>query len=114
MGDSGDEEPFFYLEKQPGSQVRTVAAARSTFTGLGVIPVLGPIEHSEELLRDEYVKRNIPGRLSSRHFRNQLRLMRENETYAGFLDFARPWLDGLIFESFDQHMTDNGPVLDVF
>lgn len=109
-----DQTPFFYLEKQPGMQVRTVLAARNTFAGLGVIPILGPVEHSEQLLRDEYVKRNISGRLSSRHFRNQLRLMREEGTYEEFLDFAEPWLDGLNIESFSQHVTDAGSVLDVF
>ena len=36
LGQNRDETPFFYLEKQPGMQVRTVAAARSTFAGLGV------------------------------------------------------------------------------
>jgi energy-coupling factor transporter ATP-binding protein EcfA2 len=112
----GDEyrEPFFYLEKQPGVQVRGVTSARSTFPGLGVIPILVPVEHTEELRDDEYVKRSISGRLSSRHFRNQLRLMRENETYEGFVEFARPWLEGLTIESFGQHMGDNGQVLDVF
>jgi hypothetical protein len=114
MGGIQDQPPFFYVEKQPGVQVRTVAAARSTFAGLGVIPVLGPVEHSEDLLDDEYVKRNIPGRLSSRHFRNQLRLMREENTFEDFLNFASPWLDNLTFENFEQHMGDNGPVLDVF
>lgn len=114
LGQNRDETPFFYLEKQPGMQVLSVAAARSTFAGLGVIPILGPVEHSEQLLSDEYVRRNIPGRLSSRHFRNQLRLMREEGTYDEFLDYARPWMDGLKIEGFGQHMTDEGAVLDVF
>jgi energy-coupling factor transporter ATP-binding protein EcfA2 len=114
MRNDEDQEPFFYLEKLPGLQVRTVIAARNTFAGLGIIPVLGPVEHSEELLADEYVRRNISGRLSSRHFRNQLRLMRASGSYEDFLDFAYPWLDGLTFESFSQHMTDKGQVLDVF
>jgi predicted ATPase len=114
VGSDQDQEPFFYLEKKPGLQVKAVKAARDTFTGLGVIPVLGPVEHSEDLLDDEYVKRNISGRLSSRHFRNQLRLMRENGTYEAFLEFATPWLDNLTFESFGRHLGDNGQVLDVF
>jgi hypothetical protein len=68
--DLGDEQtPFFYLEKQPGMQVRSVTAARGTFADLGIIPILGPVEQTEQLLNDEYVKRNISGRLSSRHFR---------------------------------------------
>lgn len=59
-----DEGPFFYLEKEPGLQVRNVTAARSTFAGLGIIPILVPVEHSEQLLNDGYVKSNISGRLS--------------------------------------------------
>ena len=111
---SADEEPFFYLEKAPGLQVRSVASARSTFGGLGIIPVLGPIEHAEQLLNDDYVKRNVSGRLSSRHFRNQLRLMRASDTYEDFADYARPWLDGLGIENFAHHMTKDGQILDVF
>jgi hypothetical protein len=114
VGSTGDEEPFFYIEKKPGVQVHTVTAARATFAALGVIPLLGPVEHTEYLLDDVYVRNNIRGRLSSRHFRNQLRLMRENGTYEDFVDFARPWLDNLTFESFGHHMGDNGQVLDVF
>jgi energy-coupling factor transporter ATP-binding protein EcfA2 len=110
----GEPEPFFYLEKLPGIQVRTVVGARSAFARLGIIPVIGPIEHSEQLLQDEYVKSNITGRLSSRHFRNQLRLMRQERRYSDFSEFANPWLDELTIESFSQHMSDEGAILDVF
>lgn len=68
MGATGDDQPFFYLEKQPGMQVRTVATARTTFAGLGVIPVLGPVEHTEYLLEDEYVRSNVRGRLKQQAF----------------------------------------------
>lgn len=49
LDDAGEDSEFFYLERQPGLEVRSVAVARSAFTALGVIPVLGPVEHSEEV-----------------------------------------------------------------
>ena len=84
-----DEVPenFFYLEKSSGMLVRDVASARATFPALGVIPILTPVEHSEALLTDEYVKSSVSTRLSSRHFRNQLRLMRREGDFDKFCQY---------------------------
>lgn len=109
-----DSENFFYLEKQPGFPVRDTLAARSSFPQLGVIPLLGPIEHSEGLRDDRYVRSNVSTRLSSRHFRNQLRLMKEDGTLSNFIEYASGWLDGIKFDSFDHHYNENDLVLDVY
>ncbi len=37
---------------------------------VGVVPVLGPVEHEEELLKEETIKRNLGTHRASRHFRN--------------------------------------------
>jgi len=77
--DSEDERsPFFYLTHSSGNPVRNPKQAKESFPPLGIIPILGPTEHEERLLAEDYVRQNIAGRLSSRHFRNQLRLL-END-----------------------------------
>lgn len=54
-----------------GKVVRTPAHFKSEFPiTIGIVPVLGPIEHEEELLREETVKRNLGTHRASRNFRN--------------------------------------------
>jgi hypothetical protein len=114
--DDDTSEPFFFLERRPGMPVRDVKQAREAFPQLGVIPILGPIDHTESQLRDSYVERNISGRLSSRHFRNQLRLLKNSGELERFLDFAEPWIDGTQLKNFGQHLGSGseGVVLDVY
>ena len=111
-----DEMPenFFYLEKSAGTQVRGTAAARSAFPLLGVIPPLTPIEHSEGLREDSYVRASVSTRLSSRHFRNQLRLMREDGAFDDFCRYIGEWLDDIEIVSFDHHYDNSGMILDVY
>ncbi|RSM38150.1 hypothetical protein DMA12_34290 [Amycolatopsis balhimycina DSM 5908] len=114
--DDETSEPFFYLERKPGLPVRDVKQAREAFPELGVIPILNPIDHTESQLQDGYVERNISGRLSSRHFRNQLRLLNKSNKLDSFLEFAEPWIDGIQFTNFGQHLGSGseGVVLDVY
>lgn len=111
-----DEMPenFFYLEKSAGTQVRGTTAARSAFPLLGVIPPLTPIEHSEGLREDSYVRASVSTRLSSRHFRNQLRLMREDGAFDDFCRYIGEWLDDIEIVSFDHHYDNSGMILDVY
>ena len=54
-----------------GLRVRTAAAFRDAFPfKIAVIPVLGPIEHREPLLKKETVQQNLTTHRASRHFRN--------------------------------------------
>lgn len=107
-------DPFFYLEQKSGMPIRNVQQARSHFPALGVIPILGPIDHTERMLTDGYVTQNISGRLSSRHFRNQLRILKERGELGEFVEFATPWLDGIALDSFKQHLESDGVILDVY
>lgn len=51
--------------------VRTPSNFKSAFPiSVGVVPVLGPIEHEEELVKEETVKRNLATHRASRNFRN--------------------------------------------
>ena len=114
VGDDDSPESFFYLEKKPGLQVRDPVGARAAFPLLGVVPILSPVEHAEGLRDDNYVRTSVSTRLSSRHFRNQLRLMREDGIFNDFCEFAAPWLDGFEFDSFGHHYDEPGMMLDVY
>lgn len=109
-----DGEGFFYLSDGDGSAVKTPSSARAEFPRLGTIPILGPVDAVEKLLDQDYVKLNIPGRLSSRHFRNQLRLLKEAGDLADFWNWAEPWLGDLVFDGLDQSIGEDGPVLRAF
>lgn len=110
----GDDEPYFYLLQASGTPVRSTAQAKASFPALGVVPVLGPIDHNERLLDAVYVKNNIAGRLSSRHFRNQLRLLEESGDLADFLTWASEWMGDLAFDRVQTQMSDDGAVVTAF
>jgi len=115
--ESQDEErgdPYFYLLHPSGAPVGSTAQAKACFPLLGVIPVLNPIDHEERVLDAAYVKSNIAGRLSSRHFRNQLRLMQEAGELVGFWGWAEEWLGDIRFDRLLTQMADDGAILTAF
>ncbi|MCW4016333.1 MAG: AAA family ATPase, partial [Candidatus Bathyarchaeota archaeon] len=64
--------------------VRTTSNFKSAFPiSIGVVPVLGPVEHEEELVKEETVKRNLATHRASRNFRNSWYHLPE-----GFEEFA--------------------------
>ncbi len=106
---------FFYLETMPGLRPRDISSVRSTFPLLGIIPILTPLDVDEERLTDDYVINSIPTRLSSRHFRNQLRLMRAAGNFEDFRQYISPWLDDFEFAYFDHHPGErNNSILDIY
>ncbi|TQN45583.1 putative AbiEii toxin of type IV toxin-antitoxin system [Humibacillus xanthopallidus] len=109
-----EEDPFFYLERMPGMQVRSAADARAAFPPLGVIPILSPVEHSEALLTEKYVSSSVATRLSSRHFRNHLRLLQSSGELHNFLKWASPWLTDITFDRLGQHLSDEGQILEAY
>lgn len=99
--DEDDSPPTgFFSIRHDGVSLRRPIQIRDAVPSIGVIPVLSPIEHTERLLSDEYVRDSLDGRLASRHLRNQLRLLSledaEREDMSTRLDefraFAAPWL----------------------
>jgi hypothetical protein len=113
-GDDDDRSGFFHLTQPSGYPVRTPAQAKTSFPPLGVIPILNPTEYAERLLDVDYVRKNISGRLGSRHFRNQLRLLQSNGELDEFLSWANPWLGDLSFDTLGQHLSDDGYVIEAF
>jgi AAA domain, putative AbiEii toxin, Type IV TA system len=112
--DEDERDAFFYLQAPGGFPIRTPAQAKAAFPPLGIVPILGPTEHSEKLLADEYVRQSIATRLSSRHFRNQLRLMQDSGELQEFLDWAAPWLGEITFDRLGRHLSDDGMVVEAF
>ena len=112
--DDGHSDGFFYLTQPSGFPVRTPPQAKAAFPPLGVIPILGPTEYDERLLAEEYVKKNTAGRLSSRHFRNQLLILRQDQMLDGFLDWAQPWLGEVKFDTLVQHPSEDGWIVQAF
>lgn len=61
----------FLLPKSAKRLVRTASGFRTEFPiTLAVVPVLGPVEHREELVQAETVQRNLTTHRASRNFRN--------------------------------------------
>jgi hypothetical protein len=75
------------------------------FTGLNIpwiyaLPQIGPLLTEEHLLNDETVSGQVPSRLYSRHFRNQL--IRMNSEFADFKKLAEETWHGLSVEAIQR------------
>lgn len=73
-----DAQAFFWIEYPAGMQVTSAAKAKAVLSPIGLVPTLSGIEFAEKRLNDEYLKSNVDTRLSSRHFRNHLQMVRES------------------------------------
>lgn len=113
--DEDDEpaSPFFFVEIDNHPQPRTPAAVRAAFPALGVVPMLAPIERTETLLEAKTVKRDLGGRLSSRHFRNELHFMPPDE-FDGYRELVRRRAPEIELRSLDMRMAPGGVQLDLF
>jgi energy-coupling factor transporter ATP-binding protein EcfA2 len=81
----------FLLPDSEGKPIRTPSAFRNAFPiTIAVVPVLGPVEHEEMILKEETVRQGLATHRASRHFRNYWLYNPE-----GFKDFAnlvsKPW-----------------------
>ncbi len=74
-----------------GKAVSTAALFKDAFPiTVSVIPILGPVEHEEQLLQRESVQRQLETHRASRHFRNYWHHF--PETFGDFSDMvARTW-----------------------
>jgi hypothetical protein len=103
---------FFYL-RRPGGQPRRPKEVRDVFPEMGVVPILTPIEHKEEVLTKEHVRQNVDGRLASRHFRNHLYWIEEfvsGGSFEDFSNFCAEWLPEIELTELSQR----GNELDVY
>ena len=92
---------------------------REVLPTVGVVPVLAPADHSEELLSEKHVRENLDGRLASRHFRNQLYLLKAEPAKAlgtrldEFKAFAEPWITELELEDLNLRRGDGKTSFDL-
>lgn len=93
-----DTTPYFYLKRPGGFIVETPALAKKWFPRLGVIPPLVPVEHEETLLDESYVRLHVESRLASRHFRNQLNILKRNGEWGEFCGWIKGWIPDLTVE----------------
>ena len=81
----------FLFADTPGRLVVTPTQFRSAFPiTIGVIPVLGPVEHEEVAVKEDTVRRNLSTHRAARHFRNYW--MRNLDDFKEFAELvARTW-----------------------
>ena len=92
---SDDDEfprPFFYLRHSDGRNVSQPSKVRELTGQIGIIPGLYPINHTETVLQEDYVRSNFQRSRSSQHARNQLRLIRRDGEFEDFIEFVTRWL----------------------
>jgi hypothetical protein len=120
--DNSDQgEPFFYLNVDDKRQPLRPLDVRAGFPALGVIPALSPIEHSEQVLDRSYVRQEAEGRVVSRHLRNHLWLLQQEDCdgfpnrMEEFRAFAAPWLPEVEFRAPEvRSVLGAGQMLDLY
>ena len=90
--DDNHPVPFFYLHHSDGRNISQPKEVRELTGQIGIIPGLYPINHTETVLEEKYVRENFQSRRSSQHTRNQLLLIRHNEEFEDFKEFVTLWL----------------------
>ena len=76
---SDDNDCFLYPITAEGETVTTAAAFKREFPiSLLVVPVLGPVEHREQIVQEETVNENLATHRASRNFRNYWYYNRED------------------------------------
>jgi hypothetical protein len=102
---------FFFLQTAGGWNPRSAADVRLAYPEIGVIPMLAPLEQQENMLDRDWVRRNQDGRLSSRHFRNQLLQSEELDEY---LAYVAEWTPEIVVEPPRYTAGSEGASIDVF
>ena len=90
--DDDGVEPFFYLRRADGRNVSQPSNVRQLTGQIGIVPGLYPLNQTETVLDEDYVRKNLEGRRSSQHVRNQLLLIRRDEEFEEFHEFVTSWL----------------------
>ncbi len=112
--DSGEKVKFFVnaggdghalLWSADGVPLRTYSQSIS-FPRLHILPQLSPLLRDEQVLSDDYVRRNLYSTLSSRHFRNQLRTL--HGPYRAFRRLAEDTWPGLQIRELQGMMGERG------
>jgi predicted ATPase len=76
-------------------------ARECEFPPVAILPQIRPLEDYERVLRTEYVRKCIDTHLSSRHFRNQIRFLKEH--FESFRDLFQQTWQGIRVSEFIAH-----------
>ena len=90
--EGGGQRAYFYLEEQDGEQPRTPTATRELFSPVTIVPVITPLDRTEDLKDVDYVEKNSSSRLASRHFRNHAWRMAKTDQWREYKEFCKLWL----------------------
>lgn len=108
---------FFYLTSA-GTSLQQPRDVASALPDIGIVPILNPIEHDETVLTPKYVRESVETRLASRHFRNQLLLLSDEqdelENLESFLEFAHPWVAELELKDVSTRIDVGGQHIDFY
>ena len=87
LSTNSDGYTFAVLKDMNGALISNKAYAQEIgFPSIRVLPPISPLDPRESVLANDYVRRNMSSALSSKHFRNQLRL--EKMAYTRFRELA--------------------------
>lgn len=95
-----EAELFCTLIDSQNKYITTKSAANQIdIPQVNILPQITLIEKEEKILNRDYVRQNLATDLSSRHFRNQLALLKES--YPKFIQLAEQSWNGLRIRSFE-------------
>jgi len=77
---------------------------------ISILPQVTPLEKDERVLDTEYVKQNLDSSLSSRHFRNQLMVLRQDH-FESFRDLVEQSWRGVRIEGLEIEATEKGNLI---
>jgi predicted ATPase len=119
--DDERQPPFFYLTVHDQPQPRRPKEVRDSFPQLAAIPPLTPVEQTEVVLSEKYLRDSSETRLASRHFRNHLRLLQSQASsthenrFHEFTQFAQPWVPEIELHSLrTRQVLGEGQEIDLF
>jgi energy-coupling factor transporter ATP-binding protein EcfA2 len=104
---------YFYFQNAAGATLEVPGAVDASFSTIGTIPPLSPIDLREERLSTRWVQQNLTTRLSSRHFRNQLLALTTTGRWREFLTFCQKTA-GLSLEAPRVQEVDDQSSIDVY
>ena len=104
---SSDASIFAQMRDTEGEPIRSKGQAlRLDFPSIEVLPQISPLEQSERVLVENYVRRNFSTPLSSKHFRNQLKIDVAN--YRRFRQLAEETWKGIQIIQLEGARSDYG------
>lgn len=93
-----------------GSIIRRRRDVRAGLPIVSILPQTVPLEREERILSEEYVRENLDSNLASRHFRNQLNLLRDKYLNE-FIELAERSWASIRIDGLEKLRTENSSIL---